>query len=267
MPERIYFNQKILPAGHAAHSPLSSAALHGKGIFTTIAIYDGRPFLWEKHWRRLFENATTLNIDLSGFSEESTESALKELIEKNNVTDGRARITFFDESASAFWPFESDRKASLLITTADRKPVPHNFLIKMSLNRVSSLSKLAAIKSCNYLDNIIAYEDARKTGFDEAIRLNEGGEVAGACMANVFWASGGQLFTPSVRTGCLPGTTREFILENLECDEVEELYDKIYKADSIFLTSAGLGVVQASDLAGWKPKISDHPILHLIPQK
>ena len=86
-------------------------------------------------------------------------------------------------------------------------------------------------------------------------------------MANVFWASGGQLFTPSVRTGCLPGTTREFILENLECKEVEELYDKVYKADAVFLTSAGLGVVQASDLAGWKPKISDHPILYLIPQK
>jgi len=267
MDELVFFNREILPPVKSSILALSSAALYGKGIFTTIAIYNGLPFLWEKHWRRLSENAMTLKIDLSGFSEGSTESALKELIEKNNVTDGRARITFFDESASAFWPFESDRKACLLITTANRKPVPHNFRIKMSFNRVSSFSKLAAIKSCNYLDNIIAYEDARETGFDEAIRLNEGGEVVGACMANVFWASGGQLFTPSVRTGCLPGTTREFILENLECEEVEELYDKIYKADSIFLTSAGLGVVQASDLAGWKPKISDHPILHLIPQK
>lgn len=264
MHESIYFNGQILLAKQATHSAISSAALYGKGIFTTIAIYDGKPFLWEKHWRRLRDNAVKLRIDLAEFSEASTKQALEEIIERNGVASGRARITFFDESASGIWHFESERKTSLLITTADLRPVSENFRVAISPHRVSSLSQLAGVKSCNYLDNLLAFEDARGAGFDETIRMNERGEVIGGGMANVFWLKDGKLYTPSLKTGCLPGTTREFILENLECEQVEESYEKFHLADAIFLTSAGLGVVQVAELESKRlPKI-DHPIVDLI---
>jgi branched-subunit amino acid aminotransferase/4-amino-4-deoxychorismate lyase len=261
----IFFDKKITGDADAAVPALSSAALYGKGVFTTVAIYAGKPFLWEKHWRRLSDNADKLGIDLSEFSEESTRRSLGQILEKNAVRNGRARITFFDQSTSDVWHFDLPRRTSLLITTTNPRAIPENFKIELSMNRVSSTSRLAAIKSCNYLENILALEMAKQHGFDEAIRLNEGGEVASACMANVFWLKDGKLFTPSLRTGCLPGTTREFILESLECDEVEGLNDEIYIADSIFLTSAGLGVVCVADFEGRKPKITSHPILELLP--
>ena len=62
----------------------------------------------------------------------------------------------------------------------------------------------------------MALENAKAKGFDEAIRLNERGEVASACMANVFWIKDKKLFTPDLETGCLAGTTREFIIETAE---------------------------------------------------
>ena len=266
MHELVSFNGRILDPAEVEISGVSSAALYGKGIFTTIAVYDGKPFLWEKHWRRLRDNAAKLNIDLSDFSEEATKKALDEIIEKNAVSNGRARLTFYDESASSIWDFNTERKTSLLITTADQRPVRENFRVKMSLHRVSSLSKLAAIKSCNYLENILAYEEAKRSGFDEAIRVNEGGEVVNACMANVFWLRDGRLFTPQLSTGCLPGTTREFILENLDCAEVDYLYDQVHLAEAIFLSSAGLGVVRVSELNGKKLAAIDHAILHLLPK-
>jgi len=261
----VSLNLRILAPADASIQAISSAALYGKGVFTTIAIHDGKPFLWEKHWRRLLENAAKLGIDLAEFSEEATRKALDEIIEKNGVEKGRARLTFFDETAGEIWHFESQRKSSLLITTADQRPVRENFRVKMSLHRVSSLSKLAAIKSCNYLENILAYEEARQSGFDEAIRVNEGGEVVNACMANVFWLLNGRLFTPQLSTGCLPGTTREFILENLDCAEVDYLYDQVHLAEAIFLSSAGLGLVRVSELNGKKLPAMDHAILHLLP--
>jgi branched-subunit amino acid aminotransferase/4-amino-4-deoxychorismate lyase len=135
----------------------------------------------------------------------------------------------------------------------------------MSPNRASSLSKLAAIKSCNYLDNLLAFEDASRSGFNEAIRLNERDEVVSACMANVFWLKNARLFTPSLKTGCLPGTTREFILESLECEEVAESETEINSADAVFLASAGVGVIRVGELDGRKLKAADHPILHLVP--
>lgn len=267
MRDFISFNLRILPAADASVPLLSSAALYGKGIFTTIAIYDCNPFLWKKHWRRLADNAAKLEIDLSDFSEGRTKQALEEIIRQNDVISGRARVTFFDESASDIWHFGGERKTSLLITTADFRPVPENFRITISPHRVLSLSQLASIKSCNYLDNIMAIEDANAKGLDEAIRLNERGEITSVCLANVFWLKDEKLHTPSLKTGCLAGTTRELILETLECEEVEENVENLHLAAAIFLSSAGLGVIQVRELQGKVLPTVDHPITQLIPKR
>ena len=91
---------------------------------------------------------------------------------------------------------------------------------------------------------------ARSRGFDEAIRLNEQGIVASACLANVFWMKDGKLYTPGLSTGCLAGTTREFILVNLDCEEVEAEIEELDGVQAIFLSSAGLGVVKVADFDG-----------------
>ena len=112
----------------------------------------------------------------------------------------------------------------------------------------------------------MAFVDAKTGGFDEAIRLNERGHVTAACMANVFWEAEGKVCTPALTTGCLAGTTREFVLENLKCVEVEAGIEAVDSADRIFLTSAGLGVVAVAGFNGRSLDVSDHAILNLIPQ-
>ncbi|MEP7039092.1 MAG: aminotransferase class IV, partial [Acidobacteriota bacterium] len=116
-----------MSAENISLSAISSAALYGKGIFTTLAIYNSKPFLWQKHWERLTENAKKIGIDLPGYSEESVKNSLLEIISKNKITNARARITFFDESASGVWNFEANKKTSLLITTGDLRKIPRNF--------------------------------------------------------------------------------------------------------------------------------------------
>ena len=266
MHSLVSFNGKISGFDNVSVSALSLAALYGKGVFTTIAIHNQEPFLWQKHWLRLKENAVKLGMDLAEFSEAVTKKTLDEIIEKNGVVNGRARVTFFDESSSRIWRFEAKRKTSLLIMTADHHLIPDDFRVTISTNSVSSKPLLAGIKSCNYLENILAIDIAKQYGFDEAIRLNERGEVTSGCMANVFWLKDGQLSTPGLKTGCLPGTTREYILENLECQEVETSETAIYEADAVFMTSAGLGVVAVKELEGKQLREIDHPILNLIPE-
>jgi branched-subunit amino acid aminotransferase/4-amino-4-deoxychorismate lyase len=255
----VSFNGTIQKPEASVVPAASSASLYGKGIFTTLAVRDSKPFLWEKHWRRLETDARRVQLDLSEFPERAVRANLDKLISDNNVTEGRARITFFDESASTIWPFESERKTSLLITTADRRPVSEGFRVTLSSYGINSKSPLAGVKSCNYLDNLLALEDARSNRFDEAIRLNERGKITSACMANVFWIAEGKLYTPSLKTGCLPGTTREFIVENIECDEVERGFDDLSSANAIFLTSAGFGVVRVSEFQGRTlDRVPDH---------
>ena len=239
------FNHQIIPAETAFLSAISSAALYGRGIFTTVAIYNSKPFLWEKHWRRLIENSQKIGVNLSEFSEETVENQLSEIIIKNSFTRGRARLTFFDESQTALWQTNSERKTNFLIQTGDFRKIKNNLRLTVSPFRVNSTSPLVGVKSCNYLENILASEAAKNRGFDEAIRLNEKGEIVSACLANLFWKKGGAIFTPSLETGCLKGTTREFVLENFAVEEKKAELIEIEKADEIFLTSAGIWIVKA----------------------
>lgn len=267
MDEYVSLNCNPVAANDASISAISAAALYGRGIFTSIAVYNGNPFLWDKHWRRLELGAAKLNIDLTEFLEHKTREALDQIIHKNGVVDGRARVTILDESKSDLWSFGAEQKASLLMITGLLRQVSDCFRLAASPHSVNSLSPLAGIKTCNYLEKLIAFDNAKNCGFDEALHLNERGEITSAVMANVFWLKDGQLFTPSVKTGCLPGTTREFVLENLECREVETELDELRLADAIFLTSAGLGVTPVAEFGSAKLEKVDHPILHLLPYK
>lgn len=254
MHKFISFNRRILTAAEVNLNALSSAALYGRGIFTTLAIYNSEPFLWEKHWRRLCENAEKIGIDLSNFSEDFVKHSLIEIIIQNKIKSARARITFFDESPGKIWTFKAEYKTSLLIQTANLKQSKKNLTLTVSPFLINSTSPLAGVKSCNYLENILALEEARKRNFDEAVRINERGEIVSACMANIFWQKNEKLFTPSEKTGCLAGTTREFILEKREVFEVEENLETLQNAEAIFLTSTGIGIAQ---IKGENPTITD----------
>ena len=179
-------------------------------------------------------------------------------------TDGRARITISDESPSEIWSERGEKRTRLSIIIAPRRELPTEISLTVSLHRINTTSPLVGIKSCNYLEHLMAYKEAKERGFDEAIRFNERGEIASACMANVFWLKGERLYTPSLETGCLPGTTREFVLENSDCEEVVTGQEFLEQADAIFLTSAGIGIVDVSGFDGTPKGRSRHPILDLV---
>jgi branched-subunit amino acid aminotransferase/4-amino-4-deoxychorismate lyase len=245
--------------------PKSNILLYGKGVFTTVAIRDGAPFLWEKHWRRLSSNLVSVDIDLSNHSEPSVLDALVALIEENQIVSGRVRITVFDDHQSLIWRGESSGSTRLSIITGGVREVPNNFNLTVSPYPVNSRSPLAGIKSCNYLENILAMDEAKSRGFHEAVRVNERGHITGGCMSNIFWAKGGRLFTPALSTGCLPGTTREFTLENFECEEVEAAIGELDAAEAIYMTSAGIGIAAVAEFDGRPLPYPQHPITELFP--
>ncbi len=253
-----------VPSADAGIAALSSAALYGKGVFTTVAIVGGQPFLWEKHKARLRENAARINFEFQQRLNEQLSAALTDIIQHNGRREGRARLTLFDSAGGGAWDNGLNNPPSILITTAGRSPClrPH---LSISPHIVNSTSPLAGVKSCNYLEHLLALDEAKRNGFDESIRLNERGEVTSACLANVFWCRGEKLFTPSLSTGCLAGTTREFILESLNCVEVSEGIDAVREADGVFLTSSGIGVVKAAELDGKDLRHCTHPITSILP--
>jgi branched-subunit amino acid aminotransferase/4-amino-4-deoxychorismate lyase len=258
------FNGKIIETADALIPAMSAAAMYGRGVFTTIAVYDGEPFLIDKHWPRLGDNAKKLGINIED-SFKQIESWLRQLLEANGEADCRARVTLFDSASASLWTETSVAGTDVLIVTRETREVPTEFRLNVSKFPINSRSPLAGVKSCNYLEHLIAYEDAKRRGFDETIRLNERGEVTSAAMANIFWLRGDQLFTPSLETGCLAGTAREFILDNLDVREVSVRLDELQSARAVFLSSSGIGIRQVQSIDNKQFDPVDHAILHLLP--
>lgn len=255
MHAHVYLNDKIVEAAKAAVAPVSAAMLYGRGVFTTLAVYGGRPFLWPQHWLRLLDHATRVRLDVSDYEEEGVRAALDRLIEANGVKDGRARVTLLGGLPErGAWKAEKRaegakaRRTDLLIMTGEpRASSSDGLVLTVSPYRANSHSPLAGIKSLNYLEHLLAHEEARARDFDEAVRLNERGEVVAATMANLFWVAGGKLHTPALSTGALNGTTRACIIklaQELSIPVLEGVYElsDLGDADEIFLTSAGLGL-------------------------
>lgn len=240
----------MVEATKARVAPVSSAMLYGRGVFTTLAIYDGHPFLWSKHWQRLMAHASKLDIDYTGCTEKGVGDALKRLIAVNQVKNGRARVIMLARSGRDLWrsKMPGGKKTDLLIMTGDPpKAPPNGFSLAVSPYRVNTFSPLTGIKSLNYLNNVLAWEEAQSRDFDEAVVLNERGEIASAATANLFWVKNGTLHTPNLSSGAIAGVTRESVID-IANKHFLPLLEGVYEmgdltdADEIFLTSSGLGV-------------------------
>jgi 4-amino-4-deoxychorismate lyase len=240
----------MLEATKARVAPVSSAMLYGRGVFTTVAIYNGKPFLWPKHWKRLKDHAEQLKVDCSGANERNIGEAVRKLVAVNQVKNGRARVILLARSGHDGWNAkkESARKTDLLIMTSEAQKIPAaGMSLAVSPYRCNTLSPLVGIKSLNYLDQVLSWEEAQSRDFDEAIMLNERGEIVSATMANIFWVKDGTLHTPALNTGAIAGITRDAVIELASrqfipvIEGVYELGD-LTEADEIFLTSSSLGV-------------------------
>ena len=244
----------MLEATKARVAPVSSAMLYGRGVFTTVAIYNGKPFLWPEHWRRLKDHAERLSVDTTGLNESNLGESLRKLVAVNQVKNGRARVILLARSGRDVWRArkESPRKTDVLIMTGEPQKVPAaGMSLAVSPYRVNTLSPLVGIRSLNYLEQVLSWEEAQARDFDEAVMLNERGEIVSATMANIFWFTEGTLHTPGLSTGAMAGITRAAVIELAGkqfipvIEGVYELSD-LTEANEIFLTSASLGVAQVT---------------------
>ena len=160
----IYLNKVMLEATKARVAPVSSAMLYGRGVFTTVAIYNGKPFLWPEHWRRLSAHAEKLNVECAGLNERNVGEALRKLCSVNQVKSGRARVILLARSGRDVWRTkkEETRKTDLLIMTGEPQKVSAaGMSLAVSPYRVNTMSPLVGIRSLNYLEQMLSWEEAQ----------------------------------------------------------------------------------------------------------
>lgn len=235
---KVWVNGKIIDAAGALDAD-DRGALLGDGLFETLPIVDGAPLRWARHIARMRHGAGVLGIVLPD-DVENLEAAIRNLASTQNVSDGSARVTVLRGPGPRGVLPPSNTTPTILI--AVHKGVvgaadPLRVIVAQSTRR-NARSPLSQIKNTNYLDAILARREADASGCDDAVMLNTLDAVAEATSANVFCVIDGEIITPPLSDGALPGILRACILETEAVIERTLSVDDLYRADEIFLTSS-----------------------------
>ena len=257
-----YVNGRFVPKEEATVSVYDHGFLYGDGVFEGIRVYNGRVFKLDAHVERLFESAHTLQIQIPLGRKEMTEAIL-ETVRRTGLRDAyirpvvsrgpgdlgidprkcpRASVVIIVD-AIQLYPEEAYRKGLRMITASTRqRPVD-------VLN--------PRVKTCNYLNNIIARIEVNRAGVDEGLMLTTSGHVAECTADNVFIVKKGRVLTPPAHLGILAGVTRQTVLDlcgSLGIPAAEQtltLHD-MYTADECFLTGTGAELGPVVELDGRK---------------
>ncbi len=238
--------------GIRAESALPLRSLfYGEGLFETFR-YKGRlPVLLEKHFERMENGASMLKIPFP--DREYLIELIREAISESGISDAYIKICLLSQGPSSF--FETADISQVLVIVKKYAPSKQSVKLKVNSFRRISDSPLVKIKSTNYLENILARRAALTSGFDEALFINEKGEVAECSTGNIFWFKNETLFTPSKDCGLLNGTTRALVLRfiadyDINLTEGEFLLDDLIGADFVFVTNSLIGCVPVFAIEG-----------------
>lgn len=256
--EVVYLNGKLVPRSKACISPFDHCFLYGYGLFETMRAYNGRIFLIRRHLARLMKAAAQLGIDIS-LNADELEKACNQTLEANKLKDARVRLTV--SRGEADWSDTSSSRATVLVTASDYQPpspkeYTSGYRATVATFKHCSNSLLVGMKTTNYMANIIAREQARAAGLDEALFLNERGHLTEGATSNLFLVTPSlNLVTPPIKSGLLPGITREFVIElaglqDIKVIEADVSLDELRHFTEAFLTNSLLEIMPLVSLAG-----------------
>ncbi len=249
---------ELMAATQARVSVLDHGFTVGDGVFETLKVVDGVPFALTRHLRRLRTSATGLG--LRAVPDEIIRRAVTEVLTANASVIGsfaRLRIT----CTAGVAPLGSDRgdvETTLVVAAAPTPVWPAVTTVATVPWPRNERSALMGIKSTSYAENVIALAAAHAAGASEALLPNTRGELCEGTGTNVFVVVGGRLLTPPLTGGCLPGITRELVLEWCGGQEADLPMEVLLSADEVFLTSStrdvhAVGRVDARELAAPGP--------------
>ena len=242
--------------GPLAVSPHDRGLSHGLGVFETVLALDGRAVALGLHLERMKSGAAKLGLDASRIDFVIIDHAIGALLPRVELAEGRARVRISLTAGSGdlrtlghcsdpiLWITATPAADPPLAVSLVTAPFPRN-----------ETSPLAGIKCLSYAENLIALDHARRKGADECLFYNTRGELCEATTSNLFLVRDGQVITPPLASGCLPGTMRSRVIG--VCREIgigagESVLREadLLDATEVFTSSAIRGVVAVSSIDG-----------------
>lgn len=251
----IYLNGEYVPKAEARVSVFDHGFLYGDGIFEGIRAYAGRVFKLDEHLKRLYESAKAILLDIP-LDPAEMKAAVLETLRRNQLSDAYIRLVVSRGPGDLGLDPRRCSKPTVIVIADEVALYPPEVyekgleLASVSVRRTSPEALNPAIKSLNYLNNILAKIEANQRGLAEVLMLNQQGWVVEGTGDNVFIVKDEVLITPPPYVGILNGITRQAVLKlaremGMTCrEDVFNLFD-VYNADECFLTGTAAEIVPA----------------------
>jgi branched-chain amino acid aminotransferase len=257
---KIFIDGTFRDESEAKISVFDHGLLYGDGVFEGIRAYHGRVFKLKEHIDRLFYSAKAILLELP-MAHDALVQATLESCRINGLTDGYIRLVVTRGVGTLGLNPNRCKNPSVIIIADKIQVYPKELYDKgMDIVTVPTVRNLhsavnPAIKSLNYLNNILAKIEANNAGVEEAVMLNSEGYVAEGTADNIFVVRKGALYTPPLSAGALYGITRQTVIELAEAAgwKVTEpnltRYD-LFNADECFLTGTGAELIPVVKIDG-----------------
>lgn len=228
--------------------------MNGWGVFSTIRVFDGVLFAFERHWERMKSDAARMLVP---FLEDPAElrAMLLRLVEANQAYNATLRVAVVRNQGGAWEGPGMERPFDVIAFTAVLTGWGDQVKLAVQKQARHSQCPFAGTKILSWSHNLVWLEQARARGFDEVILLNERDEVSECTSANVFAAIGGKVYTPPLSSGCLPGITRQVLLAESQAtgypieEKVLSLAD-LLSAEAVFISSTTRELLAVSEIEG-----------------
>lgn len=238
---------------HATVSVMDHGLLYGDGVFEGLRFYGGSIFRCDAHLDRLHNSAKAIGLNLP-MSNDEILAAMEDTITRSGQKDGYIRLVVTRGVGPLGIDASTCRDPRTIVIVDELALVPAEIVqhgikvIIASTRRISPDQLDPRIKSLNYLNNILARNEANAAGAEEAILLNDRGRVAEGSADNVFIVRGGKIFTPPTSEGALDGITRAVVLElaekcNIKIEETPLTTFDLTTSDECFLTGTGAELI------------------------
>lgn len=249
-------NDRILDSGSILLSPGQVGLLSGWGVFSTIRVFDGVLFAWERHWSRMKRDAELLRVPFPDDPDLIHKSVLR-LIQANQAPNATLRLIVVRNRGGVWEGPGIQRDFDVIAFTTKVKDWGKSVRLAVQPQARHAACPFAGAKMLSWSFNLAWLEQAQSRGFDEVILLNERGEISECTSANLFAAFGNRVLTPPLTSGCLPGITRELLAEEIHVPGYELVehnlrLEDLEKAEEVFITSTTRELLRVSEVEGLK---------------
>lgn len=254
----IYCEGQYVEEKEARISPLDHGFLYGMGLFETVRIYKGYPFLLDEHLLRLQNGLEEMGIETFVRKGEILH-IIEELLRLNDIRDARIRINYSAGIGQASMPEGHYLNPNLIIFISPLSGIGEQIIEKNAviLKLKRNVPETGTRLKSHHFGNNIAAKMEIQTSYPEAegIFLSNEGYVAEGITSNVFWVKDGIIYTPSENTGILLGITRQWVIAmakkmGFEVREGRFILSELIEAEELFLTNSIQEIVAVNKLLG-----------------